>query len=69
MRTKVTLEDIEALEKEMLTPADVAPYLGVMPYSINIALKQGKTFPFPAFLIGNRVKIPKESFIRAMRGG
>lgn len=63
------LERIEALDKDMLVPTDVAKLLGCMPYSINVALRDGKNpFPFPAFLIGNRVKIPKIPFIKAMRG-
>lgn len=66
---RVTLEDIEALDKEILVPTDIASYLGVRSYSINLALKKGKNpFPFPAFLVGNRVKIPKGPFIKAMRG-
>lgn len=69
MTKRVTLEDIDALDKEMLTPADVASYLGVSQYSINIALKRGKNpFPFPAFMIGTRVKIPKHAFVIAMKG-
>lgn len=63
------LERIEALDKDMLTPTDVAKILGCMPYSINVALRDGKNpFPFPAFMINSRVKIPKIPFIKAMRG-
>lgn len=63
------LDRIEALDKEMLTPADVAKHLGCSPYSINVATREGKNpFPFPVFRIGNRVKIPKIPFVKAMRG-
>ena len=63
------LERIEALDKEMLIPKDVAKFLGCSAYSINLAIKDGKNpFPFPAFLIGKRVKIPKAPFLKAMRG-
>lgn len=63
------LERIEALDKEILVPTDVAKFLGCSAYSINLAIKDGKNpFPFPVFLIGTRVKIPKAPFLKAMRG-
>ena len=63
------LARIEALDKEMLTPADVAKYLGCKPYSINVATENGNNpFPFPVIRMGRRVKIPKWPFIRAMKG-
>jgi hypothetical protein len=63
------LERIEALDKEMLIPKDVAKFLGCSAYSINLAIKDGKNpFPFPVILIGTRVKIPKVPFLKAMRG-
>ena len=66
---KRTLEEIEALPKEMLTPADIAPILGCAQYSINLATKDGKNpFPFPVIRMGTRVRIPKMPFIKAMRG-
>lgn len=65
----MTLEDIEKLDKEMLIPSDIAPILGCAPYAINVATKGGKNpFPFPVFRVGNRVKIPKRAFIKAMKG-
>lgn len=64
-----TLEEIEALEKEMLVPADIAPILGCQPYAINVATRNGKNpFPFPVIRMGTRVKIPKKPFLKAMRG-
>ena len=69
MSEKITLEDIEAIDKTMLVPTDVAKYLGCCPYSINIATRDGKNpFPFPVIRLGTRVKIPKMPFIKAMRG-
>lgn len=64
----MTLEEIEALPKEMLVPTDIASYLGCNPYSINVAIKNGAKFPFPVILMGSRVRIPKAPFIKAMRG-
>lgn len=63
------LARIEALDKTMLVPTDVAKYLGCCPYSINIATRDGKNpFPFPVIRLGTRVKIPKAPFLKAMRG-
>ena len=64
-----TLEEIEALPKEMLIPTDVCGILGCAPYAINVALKKGNNpFPFPVIKMGTRVRIPKTPFIKAMRG-
>lgn len=68
-KTAMTLEEIEALDKEMLVPADVAGILCCRPYAINVATQDGKNpFPFPVIRLGNRVKIPKRPFLAAMRG-
>lgn len=64
-----TLEEVEALEKEMLVPTDIAGILGCAPYMINVCAKSGKNpFPFPIIRMGTRVKIPKRPFLKAMRG-
>lgn len=64
-----TLKDIEALPKEILTPADIAPILGCQPYAINVATENGENpFNFPVYRMGRRVKIPKQPFLKAMRG-
>ena len=63
----VTLEQIEALDREMLRPKDVAPFLGVTP--INILVRDApEKVPFPFFMSGNRVKIPRRLFVAAFRG-
>jgi hypothetical protein len=65
----MTLDQLEAMDKEMLVPTDVAPILGCSPYTINVATKDGKNpFPFPIIRMGTRVRIPKRPFIKAMRG-
>ena len=58
-----TLEEIEAIDKDILVPEDVAGYLGIGEYAINMKLKSGGEFPFPAYLVGTHVKIPKQAFI------
>lgn len=63
------LARIEALDKEMLVPKDIAGYLGCAPYSINVATQDGRNpFPFPIIRMGTRVRIPKQPFLKAMRG-
>ena len=65
----MTLAEIEALDKEMLVPSDIAPILGCSPYTINVATRNGKNpFPFPVIRMGTRVRIPKIPFIKAMKG-
>lgn len=67
--TSDELDRIEALDKEMLVPADIAKYLGCCPYTINVATEGGKNpFPFPVIRMGRRVRIPKKPFLKAMRG-
>lgn len=63
------LDRIAALDKEMLVPKDVCKYLGCSAYTINIATRDGRNpFPFPIIRLGTRVKIPKEPFLKVMRG-
>ena len=65
----MTLQELEQLETEVLTPKQVAPILGCQPYTINVATKDGKNpFPFPVIRMGSRVRIPKTPFLKAMRG-
>ncbi len=69
MAKKVTLEEIEALDKDMLVPTDIAGYLNCCPYTINVATRDGENpFPFPIIRLGSRVRIPKIPFLKAMRG-
>ena len=64
-----TLEEIEACPKTMLTPQDVAGYLNCDAYNINIAARDcPDALGFPVIKMGNRVKIPKEGFVRFCRG-
>lgn len=69
----MTLDEIRKSDKEMLTPADIAPLLGVDKYSISVQVKEDKqngrnSFPFPTIRIGTRTKIPRRAFIKAMEG-
>ena len=69
----MTLEQIEALDREFLIPSDVAPILGTTSYAITTQVREDKqnginSFPFPTIKIGNRVKIPRKPFLNAMKG-
>ena len=64
-----TIEEIEALPKTMLVPADVSGYLQCDTYSINIAARDNpEALGFPVIKMGSRVRIPKEGFVRFCRG-
>lgn len=69
----MTLDEIRASDKEMLTPADIAAVLGCEPYAINVQaaqdIKDGvNSLGFAFCKIGNRVKIPRRAFINFMEG-
>ena len=64
-----TLQDIEACPKTMLSPQDVSGYLQCDPYNINATVMIApELLGFPICKLGNRVKIPKEGFLRWARG-
>lgn len=67
MANKMTLQDLIDSPKDLFTPKDVAGVLGVMPYTINIMVRDcPDQLGFPVFKIGSRVKIPKIPFLRKM---
>lgn len=70
MRTKMrTLQDIENCPKPMLIPTDIAPVLGCDPYSINVQARENPdALGFPVIVMGTRVRIPKDGFLRFCRG-
>lgn len=66
---KSALEAIKALDKEMLTPSDVAPYFGCDPYSINLQAKEDpRKLGVPCIVLGTRVRFPKIGFINYCEG-
>ena len=66
----ITLDEIEAIPAEVLTPAQVAPVLHLDQDTIR---GQARTCParlgFPVIVAGSRVKIPKRPFLAFMREG
>ncbi len=64
-----TLKEVEACTEEFLTPKDVAKVLGCDAQTIRIqANRCPERLGFPVSIIGTRVKIPKEAFLRFMKG-
>ena len=60
----MTLEEIRNSDKDVLTPADIAPILGSDPQTIRTAVRDDpELFGFKATLIGNRIKIPRLRFL------
>lgn len=65
-----TLAEIEALDCEVLTCAQVAPLLGASPATIHgQAMERPELLGFPVICAGRRVKIPKAAFLAFMKGG
>lgn len=66
----MTLADIEKIDKDFLIPADIAGVLGCDKYSINKqAQADASKLGFPVIVLGNRVKIPKQAFIKFCKEG
>lgn len=60
----MTLEEMRGSSKNFLSPTDVATVLNCAPYSINVQAREDiSRFPFPAFMMGSRVKIPRTPFL------
>jgi len=65
----MTLNEIKASDKTMLTPTDVAEVLRADPQDVRIAAKRcPERLGFNVAVIGTRVKIPRLAFIRWMEG-
>ena len=65
----MTLKEIAQLEKDFLTPTQVAPVLHTDPYWISkMAENDGtrRALGFPVVRMGRRTKIPRIPFLRYM---
>ena len=66
----MTLSDVEKIPKEILTVADVAPYLSVDPNTLRWqAQNEPEKLGFPVIVSKSRVKIPKDAFVFFCRYG
>lgn len=65
----MSIKEIENLNREFLTPAEVGQFFGVTGHQIAV---QARTAPqslgFPIVQIGKRYKFPKAGFLRFVRG-
>ena len=66
---RLTLKDIEEMDRSVLTPAIVADYLQCDQQTLRLQARlRPDLLGFPAICIGNRVKFPKEPFLAFCRG-
>lgn len=69
MAERLTLADVKAMDREMLTPAIVAPILGSDQQTIRLQARlRPDLLGFPVICIGSRVKIPKAAFVAFCEG-
>jgi len=65
----MTLQDLERLDTQTLTPAQVAPVIGSDPNTLRWqAHNNPAKLGFPVIVVRSRVKIPRIPFIRFMKG-
>lgn len=65
----MTLDELKTLDKPILVPKDVAPFLCCDPYTITLQAREApEKLGFPVSVIGKRTKIPKDAFIRWYEG-
>lgn len=65
--TRTTLDTIRQMSRETLTPAIVAEVIGCDPQTIRLRARMApELLGFPAIVMGSRVLIPREAFIRFM---
>lgn len=65
----MTLSEIKASDKPMLTPADVAGVLGVDAHSVRVAARlKPELLGFNVAVVGSRTLIPRVGFLRWMDG-
>ena len=66
----MTLKEIEASTKEVLTCQDVAPVLMCNPATLHLqAMEEPWRLGFPVIVMGRRVKIPRQPFLKYMMNG
>lgn len=61
----MTLDEIRASTRDILTPAQVAPILGCDPQCIRVTAREApEKLGFPVTVMGTRVRIPRLPFLR-----
>ena len=65
----MTLDDLRKIDREFLTPAQVAEILGCDPQGIRVwARQRPEGLGFPVCIVGSRTKIPRRAFVAWMEG-
>lgn len=65
----MTIDEIKASDKLILTPADIAQVLGADPQDIRVTAKlHPERLGFNVAVVGTRVKVPRLAFIRWIEG-
>ena len=65
----MTLAELKQLDKDVLTCKDVSGILMCSEQTLHMQAKERpEMLGFPVICVGNRVKIPKQAFIRFMEG-
>ena len=65
----MTYDWLYRTEKEMLTPADIAPILGADPQTIRLTAKlHPEWIGYPYTFCGNRMRIPRTGFLNWLTG-
>lgn len=65
----MTLQEIKALDRDVITPVQAAGVLGCDPHFIRLAARQcPECLGFPVVVIRSRTKIPRIPFIRFVEG-
>ena len=65
----MTLEELEACPKAVVTAADIADILGASPNTIRFQAQEcPEKLGFPVIVMGSRVKIPRKAFLAFMNG-
>ena len=66
----MTLDDIKALDKEVLVAEDVAQIISCNPHWLRLMARENpKALGFPVICVKNRVKIPRRAFIEFREKG
>lgn len=64
------LSDLEKLDCDFLTAAQIAPVIGIDPQDLRgQAHADASKLGFPVIVTGCRVRIPREGFINFCKGG
>lgn len=66
---ELTYKDAEKIPKSILTPKDIAPFLKTDPHCIRVQAREDPSkLGFNVSVVKSRIKIPKEGFVKFLRG-